>query len=450
MKNSRGVTLLEIIIVIAIIGVVMAAVSGFMGFGFKAQKLSTDEFKVQSSMRLLSQKINSSIRDSSATFVLYKKNSSKLSEGWNYIMVSDDNKSVIKYEWDIDSKTHKQSQITDEVEGMTFKLEYKKNEGSEKDKLLEYRIVGYIGDKERILESELEALNALQVIDRGNTTNPANTLAYRSDPRPGEIQESQAALAMVLDKSGSMDTTMKNGKTRMQNLRDEANRLINNLAESPNVYISLTPFDSTANGSKEMLPAQANETANSTLINQINSMNPNGGTNTGDGIRRGYYRIAEFNDVAEKRTTNFMIILVDGVTTFGSVHRASTSEFVTRDNNIEDREARYSSYYSDGRYYGNGGSLDTTYGTPYVNLIGDMVKTYSNKYGEGIKVYVIGFNDKDDLKSNLNNIATATGAIGPSESVKYYEAGDESALREIFDTIKKDIDDSLWHIGGPS
>lgn len=73
MKNNRGVTLLEIIIVIAIIGVVMTAVSGFMGFGFKAQKLSTDEFKVQSSMRLLSQKINSSIRDSSATFALYKK-----------------------------------------------------------------------------------------------------------------------------------------------------------------------------------------------------------------------------------------------------------------------------------------------------------------------------------------------------------------------------------------
>lgn len=326
------------------------------------------------------------------------------------------------------------------------------------------------------------------------------------DTRLDEVSNSQAVVGMVLDKSGSMGDRMDGGSyvseghsnsfyhSRMKLMKQEATRLVEGLSEYPNVYISINPFDSTANGSEDMLNAKQNLDTSPGLKSIVNGLSAGGGTNTGDGIRRAYYRIKEFNELTENTTKtnkNFMIILVDGVTTYASIQenvtqhtittrtnhgqtysvdsreytfshsedvtffgfylytnyyytRSPYTTYVVGNNSIDNERGNNNIFYSDGRYYGDGNNLDP-YGTEYVDLMGAMVQSYKEGTNEEIKVYVIGFSDVEADYGSLEDIAIST--TGDSD---YYEAGSAEALEAIFKAIQRDISDALWHIGGPN
>lgn len=466
MMNRKGFTLVEIIISLALLGIVLSLSANFLFSTIHVPDRAMNEYDVQFEMRMLSQRVTTVIRDASATFSLHRTNHNNLTDGWNYIIPSMDQTSIIEYKWN--GTTHVPEVIAKPQDGVTYTLVFRKLNPSYADNLLEYDIVANVNGQSREIKSEVEALNSLQVIDRGSTSLPANALAYRTDPRPTEISDAKAAVAFVLDKSGSMDWRMDGNHdsndsssnsdrwSRMKKLRIEANRLIDGLSANPNIYASIVPFDSTSNGSFTMEPVRVNDTASSVMKDKINSLSAGGGTNTGDGIRRGYNVLADFNDAHDEYTVkNFMVILVDGVTTFYSAHRVnspgtnlSNYTFVTGSSNIDNHEiSSYNTTYPQGRYGGNGGSLDY-WGTKYVDLMGeDYVQAYgsgSTADKETIKVYVIGFSADSDDYGSLNDIASATGSDG------YYQAGDSETLNAIFAAIQKDINDSLWHIGGPN
>ncbi len=475
MKNDKGLTLVELIIAMGIMSLIFLVSGSFLMFGSKTHKKTSDEFEIQSIVRILAADISNSIRKSTATFTLYKTDDVNFSDKWNYIMVSKDKKRVVSHKWNVDQKQHIQSTIMDEVDGATFRIEFTKNKNDKTSNLLNFKIIANINGQERVVDSGLEGLNTLQIIDKPGK-HISNTIAYRLDSRPTGIAQSQAAVAMVLDRSGSMARNMNSEvdhsktnkppinnmpveKQRIFKLQKEANSLLDNLAKNSNIYISLHPFSSHANGYKDMvpakgntgmIPAKGNTEKKGILTDTIDSMKAEGGTNTGDGMRRAYHSIRRFNETKNmtKNTKNFMIILVDGVTTFSSVHQVTPINYIIGDNNIGDTwldDSRYyKSFYKNGVYYGAGSSLDTV-GTNYVTLIGNMIKNYKSTFGEGIKVYVIGFTNVKEEKDSLNAIVAATSNRGKS-----YEAGDEEALRDIFELIQRDINDSLWHIGGPS
>ncbi len=471
MKKRKGFTLVELIITISIIGLVFVLSGDFVINTFRVPDRTMREYNIQSNMRLVSTKITRIVRDASATFAVYRVNHNNLTAGWNYIIPSLDRTSVVEYIWNgttWDSRT-----VVEPLDGVTYTLAFDKLSPAYADNLLQYDIVATIEGETRTIRSEVEALNSLQVIDRGSSTYPANALAYRSDPRPTQVSDTKAAISFVLDKSGSMAWRMNGSDTandlstnpdyhsRMKKLRDEANRLIDNLATNPNIYAAIVPFDSNANGTYNMEPVQIGESANSILKTAINALVAGGGTNTGDGIRRGYYTVSQFKeDNPTYEVMNFMIILVDGVTTFYSAHEVehpgdqlSDYTFVNGFNNIDDVELDldgsnndFGDYFANGRYGGYGNSLDP-WGTEYVELVGDMVKQYGASPSDDlspVKVYVIGFSSVSADYGSLQNIATATGAD------TYYQAGSSEALEAIFTAIQKDINDSLWHIGGPN
>jgi hypothetical protein len=88
-----------------------------------------------------------------------------------------------------------------------------------------------------------------------------------------------------------------------------------------------------------------------------------------------------------------------------------------------------------------------------IQTIGQMVTRYGTldyTSMEPIKTYVIGFSAVSSDFVSLNNIATSLGATGPSAGTKYYTAGSSAALEDIFNKIKKEINDTLWYIGGPN
>ncbi|SDY47711.1 prepilin-type N-terminal cleavage/methylation domain-containing protein [Proteiniborus ethanoligenes] len=455
MKRSKGFTLIELTIVLGLIGIIIGIGFTLFNFGNKAHKMSAEEYQIQSEMRIASAKINNYLRYSTAVFTLPELNEDKLTEGWNYLALSEDNKEIVEYIYDPNTKSHKTNVIVSAQEKLSYNLNFKKENPYYIDKLLKFTLEGFIeGDNKKItIDSEVEALNALQVIDRGTKTSLSTVLAFRDDDRP---LAAEAAIAMVLDKSGSMDKDLKGNTTynadnkRTTLLRKEANRLIENFSEMQNIYLSLIPFSTSANfpvpydNSRDFFNVYEKKSELQSKVTGENKttdfLYPNGGTNTGDGMRRAYYKINEFNNDPHKKDIdklNYMVILVDGVTTFASVISNTNRSYLTTDGNIKEGYLdRTDPRDLNGQVVGNGSTLDTK-GTEYVKKIGKMIKD------DNIKVYVVGFSSISSELDSVNDIAAACGAV------KAYKAGDEEELANIFEEIRQDILRDLWHISGP-
>ncbi|WP_312702229.1 vWA domain-containing protein [Sedimentibacter sp.] len=451
MKVRRGITLIELLLAIALISLIIIPVTNFLLLGIRGHAVTIDEFDIQSNTRVVSTKINSIIRDASGVFVLHREDDDKLTDEWNYIMLNEDHTKLLEYVWDSASKKHVAKELVKGINDISFDLKFTKNNPSDVDKLLQFDLNVMHGDKTKAITTELEAKNALQVIDR-SYLNVGNTLAYRYDSRLDEASNAQAVISMVLDTSGSMGSTMSNGTaydsnsnanyhSRMKKMKAEAVRLVDALSKNANINVSIVPFSSTANDPKQMLQISGNLT---TIKNSINGFSADGGTNTGDGIRRGYYQIKDFNeDNANKNKTNknFMIILVDGVTTFASVYKVNELVSVptdqgstyTIDGNVYNRDSNatvtlkldngptysdgtyeYSFYqsrlYDEESYYSSQGSSYTRNGYLYVfsgNGSYWGMKTYEYKaYDHQYRRYIYKYNGvkTDDYVMGDNNI----------------------------------------------
>lgn len=516
--DRKGFTLAELLLALGLMSMIILITVNLMIFSMKTSESTITEYSIQQNIRLMSQKINNIIRDSSGLFILYREDGKKLTEEWNYIMVSDDGTRLVEYVWDYANKKHTPKDLLGGEDSDDIKLEFTRlvdidgeyvddatiAEDTNSDKVLKFKVDIIFNGKKRSISSILEARNALQVIDR-SYINIGNTLAYRSDSRLSDGSNSQAVVSMVIDTSGSMRYTLRGGSandgssntanhSREKLMKQEAIRLLDGLSEKPNIHMGIAAFNSTANGPSEMKLTGKGADYNY-LKNQISNINTDysrntnlGGTNTGDGIRRGYYQIKEFNEDPRnmnKTNKNFMIILVDGVTTFASVHEVKSQEisfrshqgnYVTKDGlRYEyDRTVRnflWSTYYykhvdpiyvegnsnispqwlkSDnvksgtGSFYGNGQRTDTI-SEMYVDRMGELVKSYKEGTNEEITVYVIGFSALESDHGSLEDIAMATRG-----DKDIHKAGDSEALERILRSIQKEINDSLWHIGGPN
>ncbi len=492
MKTKNGVTLIELLIAISLFSIIIIAATSMLVFGMKVNTYTINEFDLQSNLRVMSEKVNNTIRDSSAVFVMNRDNSNNLSEGWNYLMLNDTKTQIVEYYWDDATKSHKQRFLSSIIDGAVMEFSFAKKTPANADNLLEFVLDMKQNGVSRSITTQVESINSLQVIDRAYG-KVANVLAYRQESRLKEVSTSQAAVSFVMDTSGSMAwdlngyTTNNAPLSRIYKMKAEASRLITELSKQNSIYVSINPFSSSGNMTSEMVNAQVNNVTNTGLLNAVNNLYANGGTNTGDGIRRGFYQIKSFNEKTEnlnKTNKNFMIILVDGVTTFGSIHNFDVitrtekyntitlnentpdekiyvyydyikkgnkytyyykgANFVVGDGNIENREGNDTTDYSIGRYYGNGSDLDY-WGTKYVEKIGQMVMDYKKQTPEAIKVYVIGFSANSNDYVSLRDIALDT-----SGDSTYYTAGSSEALQEILSSIQRDISDALWHIGGPN
>lgn len=438
-KIRKGVTLVELIIVIAIIGIVISLAGTMMTFSIKSQAAVSKEFQIQSDMRLASEIINQELRYSSAVFMLNEhqySDSSDLKSGWDYFTLSDDKKEIVRYVWDDSSSSHKKISLVKEQDNILYNLIL---DGVKEDsRMINFKLDGYFegGSGTKVTVSTiLNALNAAVVDNSGTPISPAITLAYRSDDIP-DPEKVKVAVTMVLDKSGSMGYQMGgtgegSSSIRISVMKEKAKELIDTFANMDNVYISLISFSTNANNPGPFLKASTNKIA---LQNSIDSLVANGGTNAGDGLRRSYYQHVDFVDPTHD-ILHYTILLMDGNPTFYPVKSGSA-------------------YYGTGDISSTGGSgndSSITVSMDYINsFCRDYIKKNDSTQKVFMKTFVIGFTGVPEEVSRAQVIADDhTHPTDDRIKGMYYAASNSEQLKQVFSSIVDFILKETWHIYGP-
>lgn len=467
-QSKIGVTLIELVIAISLLSLVSATAFSLLFFGINVVKESNKEAEIQHSARMVLYETSDIIRYSTAVFTIPRSSfrPDNLDSGWDYIGINEvivqpaqggnpavTSHQIVKYTYNTITNTHVPNVLLRAQSGINYAFVFDKVSPQDEDCLLQFTIEGFpegsldefgLPRATLTITSEVEARNSLQVIDLATPGDPAYAIAYRNDERQKSVV---GHVVMVLDTSGSMADDLY-GRTnrvpsRISILKTEANTLVDGFAQEDNIDIGLVPFDTSANTPDNMPVTFFNAKTDAlNLKSKINALQAVGGTNTGDGLRRAYWAFKTHNDTVPAGIVakNYLIILVDGVTTFASVISNSNRNYYTQDGNVDEGYLdRNDPYDPGGQIAGNGSSLDSK-GTGYVNEMGSRLN-----FGNYAKAYVIGFSA---ISSELNSVSDIASACGtPADRV--FIAGSQDDLTQVFATIRQDIVNDLWYLQGP-
>lgn len=520
-KNRKGLTVLELIIAIAIASIVIVISTGLFRLTTKGHSLSLKEYSLQSSIRRATEETNQTVRYCKAVFAVpqtFVADTDTMDPDWNYLMVSPDGKRIVSMEYNKDEDRFVERILVPEQKNIQYEIFFERDPAASADNLMKYVIRAYIVDgegnktSEKIAyETEIESVNAVQVMDKGTGipeegipgAAPSIALAYLKEGISGEGRNEIAYITLVVDVSGSMNEAPDGGSTTREEcdwrgrncktvkFRDsridlvkkaltgggEKEGIIQQFAQE-NIYVSLVPFSTTANYPS---PTATNNISTakhpiyyvSNYNNKVNSNNSrhkanlqeeiddklyaNGGTNTGDGLRRAYQLHNDFKDTMKIdkniRVHHYMILLVDGETTYEVKNgnwtkgknsntwkftaNTSSSKYYSGEGNIEpitsanrNKDPKIS--------YAITGTGSTFAGTGYVNAIGGLIDDLN------VKSYVIGY--ASGLTKNINDIGAALG----KDKTKVYNYDNENFnLDEVFQNIANDIMADYRTLSGP-
>ncbi len=484
--KRKGISLVEVIAAMIVLGVIAFLITNLLKYSFGTLNYGNKSSEMQMNVRAATESINSIIKNSTAIFLVPNSSFSKgvLSEGWDYIGTIEkkvDGKEVsqiVHYKYNEDSKTHDAKVLSQADVGTVYTLRFDKKDVFEKDKLVKFTIKGFeesdLTNPRMTLESEMEALNSLQVINYSSEFDYSSAIAFRSDER--NMKKTIGQISLVLDCSGSMNFDMDSEtitkgveERRTYALRKAGQVLLTKLHEiSDTSKLNLTPFASTAKikyvpsfpesekmNSKFMKlseyytevfdlfdPANYIPVANMDAFNAYSGniddpLDPVGGTNIGDGLRLAYHAILE-EDEKTRATgdipTNYIILLIDGINkeyTYKDIAGDSTYFYFGKDS-VESNPSLGTEYAYDGAY-----DIQEL-ADLYLEQMAHRVRDASN-----IKVYFVVLSDVADTEVNKlkANLGVADEAI--------FKTSDTDELGRIFESIGRSIVSDLWFLNGP-
>ena len=435
---------------------------------------------------------------------------SGLAPNWDYIGLNGTKDKLMHFVYD--GNKHVAKTLAEALPGSTFNIRFIKENPTQADGLVKFILEGYNEKGKKFnITTELDALNAINVVDWGDINKVAVALAYRTDATPEIGKRPLGTMAIVLDTSGSMTRTVDGGgsdndsnppnNSRIRILQRSLTKMIGELRESGNVYASFIPFSTNANVPHENFnkppknPSAFREVKRleagkkDDWANLINSLTAQNGTNTGDGMRRGYYQLLDFNnrsDMQDREIKNYMIIMVDGVSTMASadIFKDENYRFIMGSQDVTSKRYEYDEWGNRnwwqvlgsestlgtvlkdgyGRIIGRGNAIDTR-ATSYVNRVGNNL-ILANGLPSGAKdlklngnVFVIGFSGRNDDLQSVKDIARAVGIpVAPNNTDvnndfinnnRVYIARTEEALSGVFSEIGGIIMEELWQVEGP-
>ncbi len=452
-RSKAGFTLVEVFISIVIVGFVFALAGGFINFSFTAEKKVESEYELQSEMRLATELLNNAIRDASVTFVMPGSLSPGATESdWSYFGVSEDGSEIVQFIWKEDpdgsNGRHEKKVIVSQREGTTYNLNFN---NKDKTKLVGYEIELQKEDGRTLsVSSTLSAINSVAVDYTSSEENPAAVIAYRTDerPKPGENKKVTIVISMVIDDSGSMEykmdgtSTSNNEKKRKTIMKGKADILIDSFTK--NVVLGVVRFASDANGPSGL----------TTLIDESKKLaakasiptNAEGGTNTGDGLRRAYYQLKSYTKSSpDEDVLYYIILLTDGDPTYYS-HTAGSSKYRNNDRTVTTADYQINAVDIDDRG-GTGSSDPYNNSLNYTKVIGE--KLLRSDSSLNIRTFVIGFSGVPENVSKARTIAANCNPVGTDINDIYFAAESEEKLGIAFDAIKEAMLSEYWHIYGP-
>lgn len=242
------------------------------------------------------------------------------------------------------------------------------------------------------------------------------TITYKVKAKPipaSVVKQPKRDIYLVLDTSGSMNFNLEGQnlpgwsmeKRRIDIAREAAFKFLDKMKDKSGVSVGLISYSDVA-AEKQGLTSNLN-----VVKNRINSLNIIGGTNIGDGLRLGYYRLTKSpNRDAEK----YLILLTDGEPTYHSVHKPYNywKYYFLDDGNAPD--------------FLGGGNYAWPQDIEYCNVIAEQYLRPSV-----IKSYMIAFT-KGSNANVLNQIAQKAGGV-------YMRAEDSGALDQVYEEIYEDI-----------
>ncbi len=450
--DARGFTLVELMVVVALLTLVIFMAGSFITFSLRMEKQSEYEYDFQAAMRQASRIINNEVRQASVTFTLTKEYFEREKKAkWNYLGL-ENGKEVVQYTWNPATNSHDRKILIASDAAISYNLSF--SQVVPNSKLLRFSLQGInngAANDRLTIASDLTAMNSLTVDDGGSPDNPAVAIAYRSDeaPKPEEVTTGghvTMLIALVLDDSGSMRWGM-DGKpvtpanpSRLSIMKNEAKKLIDKFASLGNIQVAIIPFAMDANRAGHFVPCTVSDKP--VLKTQIEALVGSGGTNTGDGLRRAYHRIEEYNRThSGDDIVNYIILLTDGNPTFYSSS--------TRKNHytpkLDGSNVPNSNYV-----FGTGGEADENVNKSvgYVYKVGqDLVVGRSLD----IRTFVIGFTAVPGGVTRAREMAevACTSTVYESRKGTYYAAGSDIELESVFEEITTSILKETWHIYGP-
>ena len=522
LNSSKGFTLLELILTLALFSIVLAVGLMILNISNKPLAIVNQEVDLQTNTRRAITSITDYITKASAIFIhgniesvftdneiyppndksneiiivdeafITNKNINKKDEflsaiekykGWNFIVFSDDGKELREFTYrEENNKGYYElrrlidKQITDTLD-ISYEIDFKKNSPNYNDNYLSFTFTGKISNEiePMVITTEVQAYNTLQVVDRSGY-NPGRVLFFR------ESLDSQAAVAMVLDTSGSMSgRTTFEGKntTKIEALKKSAKKLIDSFADLENTEVSLIPFSTNANDPQGLKSVKANY---SQLINDIDRIKASGGTNVGDGIRRAYHILKKYNDenLANEEASKYLIIIMDGVPTYGTINQneGDTKSFDSNMGKIYIDESDNFYYHYRTEYFlifpvrwhyrkavfklndgninsesliGTGSETDDNIeaGIRYISAIEKELGNIKN-----LKIFLVGLfteagqqNENSKEKKNFSRIENILSK--PGREVDGYIAADGDKLNLAITEIEESILGNYWRIYGP-
>lgn len=480
MKKRKGLTLLELILTIALIGLIVPIGTNIFLLGNKYQKVIASEAEMQANTRLVSEQVNNIVRFATKTHTIPRSSFQYSGDGvrdpnTSYIGITKAGHVVIDEPGGA-GQPRKIQYLAKKQPDIDYDIVFDKAldaDGNEMDKIISYSIVGKKDGKiVSEIVSKVDVLNSVNIDHLGTPSDPAVAIAYSMiDPGSQEWIEMSpdAYITLVLDKSGSMAWDMSGKNTSINNnkrigiLKEKALKMVDRLAALDfNIYVSIVPFSDNANNPHDFKNLQVAAELNE-VKSIINNLNADGATNTGDGIRRAYYRLKNKADSLKSSgqiddysdITQHMMILVDGET--NTETRKITGTFlglwVTSESiTSEDGNTNNSISVGNRRTVGVSDNNNT-----YVNFIGNnLVKSY--KYTDegvqkqAINTFVIGFSSLTKDHNSLQAIGTAVNGknFEHSGSMKpYILATDADELDFAFEQFESEVENSLWVITRP-
>ncbi|MBU3137897.1 VWA domain-containing protein [Clostridium gasigenes] len=260
---------------------------------------------------------------------------------------------------------------------------------------------------------------------------------YQVTPQPFQYKISKPKeIVLVLDASGSMDGI------KLTNLKAAANTFINKLKDVKKLKVGIVVYSTNAdiNPISGTVNDKLFDITDQELKDVINGINAGGGTNTGEGLRKGEYLLSKDTSNADKT----LILMSDGEPTFysgeGKYKKLSSYDSRGQLYYYYDLDYDYTKIDNNNpRIGGPGGSDENGDCLEYAKKIGNIIRA------EEYNIFSIGYGLDDEGNSKMQEIHTSMGGVvnkDPSNINNTFFASDNGAIESIFNKIADKLLDS--------